>query len=92
MEVKLHGTEGLTDKLTHAGIYGADMSRQTLEDFYDIEIPYYVRVNFTSVEQIVDAIGGIDIYNDIEFGNGQYYYPKGNIHLNGKKSIRICKK
>lgn len=87
MEVKLHGTEGLTDKLTHAGIYGADMSRQTLEDFYDIEIPYYVRVNFTSVEQIVDAIGGIDIYNDIEFGNGQYYYPKGNIHLNGKKAL-----
>lgn len=91
MEVQLHGTDGLTDKLTHAGIYGADMSRQTLEDFYDIKIPYYIRVNFTSVVGIVDAIGGVDIDNDIAFSDGTYYFPKGNIHLNGKKALAYAR-
>lgn len=91
MEVQLHGTDGLTDKLTHAGIYGADMSRQTLEDFYDIKIPYYIRVNFTSVVGIVDAIGGVDIDNDIAFSDGAYYFPKGNIHLNGKKALAYAR-
>ena len=91
MEVQLHGTDGLTDKLTHAGIYGADMSRQTLEDFYDIKIPYYIRVNFTSVVGIIDAIGGVDIDNDIAFSDGTYYFPKGNVHLNGKKALAYAR-
>ena len=57
--VKLHGKSGYNDKLTHAGLYGVDMSIQTIEDLLDIEINYYVKVNFTSVIEIVDAIGGV---------------------------------
>ena len=49
MYVQLHGTDGLKDKLTHAGWYGIDMSRTTIEDFLNIEIPYYIRINFDSV-------------------------------------------
>ena len=86
MEVQLHGIDGITDKLTHAGTYGIDMSRQTLEDFLDTEIPYYIRVNFDSVVKLVDTIGGIDIYNDVAFKRYSLYFPKGNIHLNGKEA------
>ena len=85
MYVQLHGTTGLKDKLTHAGLYGIDMSRQTIEDFLDVDIPYYIRVNFDSVVKLVDAIGGVDIYNDIAFKRYSLYFPKGNIHLNGKE-------
>lgn len=91
MEVHLHGIDGITDKLTHAGIYGVDMSRQTLEDFLDTKIPYYIRVNFDSVTKLVDIIGGVDIYNDIAFQGGTRYFPKGNIHLNGKEALEYSR-
>ena len=47
--VQLHGTTGVKDKLTHAGIYGVDKSIATIEDLLDIEINYYVKVNFSSL-------------------------------------------
>ena len=87
MEVQLHGTTGTTDKLTHAGIYGVDMTRMTLEDFLETDIEYYVRVNFDSVVEIVDKIGGVDIYNDKSFSIGKYYFKEGNIHLNGEQAL-----
>lgn len=65
--VQLYNTTGLRDKLTHAGIYGIDKSIKTLEKFYDIDINYYLRVNFNSLIKVVDVIGGIDIYSDKSF-------------------------
>jgi len=91
MFVQLHGTTGLKDKLTHAGIYGIDMSRQTLEDFLEIKIDYYVRVNFTSVVNIVDAIGGVDVDNDIAFTRHGRYYAQGRIHMNGNDTLGYCR-
>lgn len=91
MEVQLHGIYGITDKLTHAGTYGVDMSRQTLEDFLDTEIPYYIRVNFDSVVKLVDTIGGVDIYNDVAFRGGTRYFSKGNIHLNGEEALEYSR-
>lgn len=87
MEVQLHNTTGKTDKLTHAGIYGVDMTRKTLEDFLETDIEYYVRVNFDSVVEIVDKIGGVDIYNDTSFSTGKYYFKEGEIHLNGAQAL-----
>ena len=91
MYVQLHGTKGIKDKLTHAGIYGIDMSRQTIEDFLNIDIPYYIRVNFDSVIKLVDTIGGIDIYNDVAFKGGTRYFEQGNIHLNGKQALEYAR-
>ena len=90
MYVQLHGTTGTRDKLTHAGIYGINMSRQTIEDFLDIDIPYYVRVNFDSVIKLVDTIGGVDIYNDVAF-RGSRYFEQGNIHLNGEQALEYAR-
>ena len=41
--VRLHGTTGYKDKLTHSGIYGIDMTLKTVEDLLDTDIDYYVR-------------------------------------------------
>lgn len=65
--VQLHGTTGQRDKLTHAGVYGVDVSRQTLADLYDVEIPAYVRLNFTSLVKVVDTIGPIEVYSAHDF-------------------------
>lgn len=66
--VQVHGTSGLKDKLTHTGtIGGVDLTMRTIEDLLEIEIPYYARVNFNSVVNLVDAIGGININSDVDY-------------------------
>ena len=62
--VQLHGTTGVKDKLTHAGIYGVDMSKNTISDLLDTNIDYYLKVGFDTVTDLVDVIGGIDVYSD----------------------------
>ena len=66
--VQLHGTTGYKDKLTHSGTLGGiEMSMATIEDLFEIEIPYYARVNFNAVVNLVDAIGGININSDVNY-------------------------
>ena len=96
--VQLHGTTGYKDKLTHAGIYGVDMSVKTLEDLLGIGINYYVRVNFTSVVKLVDALKGIDVYSEYEFNSNAgfeegpgYHYYKGYNHLNGDQALAFAR-
>ena len=90
---------GIPDKLTHAGIYGVDCSLNTLEKLYDIDIDYYVRVNFTSLKKIVDLLGGVEVYSDYDFisdwgphGAGTHYkFKKGYNKVNGKKALAFCR-
>lgn len=71
------------DKLTHAGIYGIETSVKTLENLYDIPINYYARLNFTSFVKLINALGGVTVYNDQAFTslNGNYNFGVGNINL-----------
>lgn len=90
--VQLRGTKGLKDKLTHAGVYGIDMSIGTLEDLLDVEINYYFRVNFSTLETVIDAIGGVDVYSNYTFVSSSftgytYQFKKGYNHLNGKQAL-----
>lgn len=77
------------DKLTHAGLYGVDASIKTLENLYNIDLNYYVRLNFTSFLKLIDYLGGVDVDNDKAFTakyNGQYY-GAGRIHLNANQAL-----
>ena len=64
--VQLHDTTGLKDKLTHAGIYGINMSKTTIEDFLGIKIDHTLKVSFETVVKVVDQIDGIEIESDTE--------------------------
>jgi LCP family protein required for cell wall assembly len=90
--VQLHGTTGLKDKLTHAGDYGIDMSENTISDLYQLKPDYYIRLNFSSVISIVDAIGGIDIDSPYDFTaiSGEHF-PKGEQHLNGGQALMFAR-
>ncbi|HFI0038155.1 TPA: LCP family protein [Streptococcus suis] len=83
------GGQNQYDKLTHAGIYGVDASIHTLENLYGIDISNYVRLNFTSFLQLIDLVGGIDVYNDQEFTSlhGNYHFPVGNVHMNADQAL-----
>lgn len=94
--VQLHGTTGTKDKLTHAGIYGINMSKSTLEDLYDINIDYTVKVGFKAVTGIVDAIDGIEIDSDkamtLKTEDGQTCtYVEGKQHLSGACALRYAR-
>lgn len=92
--VRLHNTTGYKDKLTHAGLYGINMSIETLEDLFEIDIDYYVRVNFTTLVNLVDAIDGIDITSDKAFTaytNKSCTYVKGKNHLDGKCALAFSR-
>lgn len=82
---------GSKDKLTHAGIYGVDCSMATLSDLYGgIDIDYYVRVNFSGVEDIIDALGGITVYSEYEFStwlSPHYHYDKGYNEMSGAEAL-----
>lgn len=88
--VLLPNISGTTrDKLTHAGIYGIDACIDTMEALYDTDLDYYIRVNFTSLVTLIDAMGGIDINSDYEFNclwKG-YHINKGMNHLNGDQTL-----
>ena len=87
---------GQRDKLTHAGIYGVDASMNTLSEVYDVDIPFYGRVNFTSMIDIVDALGGLDVESDEEFDTGyeagcEFHVNLGMNHFNGEQALAFCR-
>lgn len=89
--VKLHSFNEY-DKLTHAGIYGIDESISTIEDLLDTKINYYVKVNFTSLIDIVDALDGIVVNSNYSFTTVDgYSFKKGNNYLDGKEALSFAR-
>ena len=96
--VQINGTTGLKDKLTHIGIYGTEKVKKTIEDLLGIKIDYTIKVGFNSVIEIVDLVGGIDIYSDTAFkshcGDGGAKRVKvkvGMNHFNGAEALSYAR-
>ena len=81
------------DKLTHAGLYGIQNSIGTLENLYNEKVDYYLRMNFTGFETIIDAIGGIDVESDYDFTvtGGGYHFNKGMNHMSGIEALAFAR-
>lgn len=85
---------GVYDKLTHTGIYGVDTTKDTIENLLDIDINYVYRVNFTSMIDIVDALGGVDVTVPKGMAVSKFYtnsnlegVHEGENHLDGKRAL-----
>ena len=93
--VPISGVSGQQrDKLTHAGIYGVDASMRTLEDLYGIDITYYVRVNFNTLVQVVNALDGVDVYIEEgfqPFTDSEIYIESGWQTLDGREALAYCR-
>ena len=95
--VDLAGTDS-KDKLTHAGLYGVETSMATLGGLYGVSVDHYIRINFAGFIQIIDALGGVDVYSDQAFtsvGSPGYYDPttfvEGWNHLDGKAALAFAR-
>lgn len=78
---------GALDKLTHCGVYGINCSMQALAGLYDVPVDYYVQINFTGFETLIDAIGGVNVYSDTTFTSGGYSFQQGYNQMNGKQAL-----
>ena len=88
---------GAKDKLTHTGLHGTETTKKTIENLLGVDINYTAKVNFTSVVNLVDALGGIDVdvkpglavdhfYTNDYFGT-DYGVTEGINHLNGQAAL-----
>lgn len=90
---------GKKDKLTHAGLYGVDESMKTLENLLNgevtsgekIDVDYFLRVNFSSVTKIVDALGGVNVVSEFSFPAAGKQIVKGKNTLNGKEALAFTR-
>ena len=86
--VPLRNKRGYNDKLTHAGLYGINTSIGTIEDLLDIDIHYYIKLNFTSVVDIVDDLGGISVNSKYAFkAQSGHTFRKGTNFLDGEAAL-----
>lgn len=92
--VQLPGVSGeYYDKLTHAGLYGADCSMNTLAQLFCIDIDYYAKVNFTTLRDMVNALGGVDLDSRYEFTtiSGEYFVEGMNYGVDGSSALAFAR-
>lgn len=88
---------GSKDKLTHTGLYGIKSTEKAIEDTLGIKINYNVRINFSSVVNLVDALDGIDLdvkegeQCDILYANMQPGLSVGNHHVDGETALAFAR-
>lgn len=66
---------------------GAEMTLNSVENLLDVPVDYFVKVNMKGFEGIVDAVGGVEVYNDLDFTYGNVHFPKGQLKLDGNEAL-----
>ena len=89
------------NKITHSsGHGGTKCVKSTIENFLDIKIDYYVKINFTGVVELVEALNGVEIdvpyslceqNSKREFGSNMVYIKKGLQTLNGEQALAYAR-
>ncbi|MEH7131447.1 LytR family transcriptional regulator [Neobacillus drentensis] len=84
--------KGEDDKINHAYAFGGvPMAMNTVENFLDIPVDYYIQINMEGFKDIVDAVGGISVNNDLDFSYEGVHFTKGNLKLNGDKALKYSR-
>ncbi len=80
------------DKINAAYAYGGiEESINTVENFLNVPIDYYVKVNMEGFKDIVDAVGGIEVDNQYAFELDGVTLKTGPQHLNGTKALQYAR-
>ncbi|COE57148.1 LytR family regulatory protein [Streptococcus pneumoniae] len=67
------------------------MAVKTVENFLNVPVDHYIEVNMDGFKDIVDAVGGVDVNNDLDFTYEGIHFEKGNIHLDGRKALHYSR-
>lgn len=91
--IEVVGVPGEYDKLTHSGIYGIDDTVATAESLFGLDMDYYVKVNYSTLVNMIDAIGGIEVVSDYSFytSDGMYYFEEGLNEMDGEAALAFCR-
>lgn len=95
---EITNSNGVKTKINAAPVYGQQSgvgpvtnTVYTVEEFLNIPIDYYVKVNFTGFMEIVDALGGVDVNIPFTFTmrlfNEYITYQEGPAHLDGRQAL-----
>ncbi|WP_243388125.1 LytR family transcriptional regulator [Bacillus kexueae] len=80
--------KGIQDKINHAYAFGGtEMAINTVENFLDVPVDYFVKVNMESFKDIVDAVGGVTVQNEFTFTYSGYTFEEGTINLSGEEAL-----
>lgn len=84
---------GAYDKLTHAGLYGPQASMDTLSELFGIDIDYYAKVNFTTLRDMVNALGGVDLNSRYDFTtiSGEHFNEGMNYGVDGNAALAFAR-
>ncbi|WP_051912406.1 LCP family protein [Carnobacterium funditum] len=85
--------KGTMDKINHAYAFGGTaMSMNTVQKLLDIPIDYYVEVNMQGIQDIVDAVGGVEITSPLTFDYEEYSFTKGETKIfDGSKALAFSR-
>lgn len=80
---------GTQDKINHAYAFGgAAMSVNSVQNLLDIPIDYYVSVNMEGIQQIVDAVGGVNITPTATFSQSGFDFVEGqSVQMSGEMAL-----
>lgn len=79
---------GMMDKINHAHAFGGvEMSIPTVENFLDIPIDHYVKINMEGFKEIVDSVGGVEVNNNFAFTENGKTFSEGTISLDGDSAL-----
>ncbi|MBM7710533.1 LCP family protein [Enterococcus xiangfangensis] len=83
---------GTNDKLNHAYAFGGvEMSMDTIETLLDIPLDHYVSINMRGLKDLIDAVGGIEVNNKIDFTLDGIHVKKGKQTLNGEEGLAYAR-
>lgn len=83
---------GSNDKLNHAYAFGGvEMSMDTIETLLDIPLDHYVSINMRGLKDLIDAVGGIEVNNKIDFTLDGIHVKKGKQTLDGEKGLAYAR-
>ena len=89
MEIVGYGT---FDKVNHAYAFGGPaMSMDSLEKYLDIPIDHYAAINLRGIQDLVDAVGGVTVNNDLAFTSDGKSFDIGQIELNGEEALAFVR-
>lgn len=80
--------QGKQDKLNHAYAFGgASLAMDTVENYLNIPINHYVSINMAGLKELVNAVGGIEVNNNLTFSQDGYDFTIGKISLDGEQAL-----
>lgn len=80
--------QGKQDKLNHAYAFGgASLAMDTVENYLNIPINHYVSINMAGLKELVNAVGGIEVNNNLTFSQDGYDFTIGEISLDGEQAL-----